>query len=910
MPMDLGDELALEVSTELLRCHGIDVTYFWPGSITLGADAGYKEALYRWEKQAQTKKGQQYENLGTAATEQRKIARFVSRKLQNVSPKSWNIYTVQREGKGFFASDLSFMGHRKHPSLRTGHKGEVKFDCSGSEVQLYLPPLSYKAAVGLLTDVGFQCNEQNYTPQTGWQFIFSNPEVPLHIEESALKAMSAISNGQLAVGLNGINSYGVKWRSDSLRSSLKALARNKRSITVRFDHGDSSTREAKKLGRALIKAGADACWYCWKSHGPHKTDDYFAAIRHGYEDPITNQHLVGLSLVETTEDYYRLKKPWIGQTIKREFLGSDLALAQTKSRVICLAGATGTAKTKATLQFVESIEANRGVKLQILGLYHRKSLVHKGAYEYGVRDLSAEYGTAERDGFHEERNLRTGLFCCCESIKKETNETDLVDLSWTLQENPRQTLLVLDEITQSLLTLLHGGTDPLVPKRAVSLQALERLIQNPCVNVIAADAGLGDLEVDWLRDVSGVEPYLIRTTFTRSRDIYIGPVNKDNLNSLTMMAGQHLAKGQRVKGSKGQRVKGSKGQRVWLGFGEKRRLESFIKPFSDYPQIVISSDTSSSREANAFVSDPNKSIRNLQLVACSPSVTSGISLDAESVALASVVQAVAMTAEDTLQSVNRPRRSDWRVVLSPPQMPQALIGKRQTSSQTTLEAYQYSANNSDTAVYGDFFNAMSLPSRHLFIGLEARQNYEALNNTSVLRSRLIQEGYNIKEFSELGFDAQFMGLQINPKQAEEHATTIKERLLKQILLGEVTQAEAIREARRCVAGGLIGDLNTADPVPAAKWLIRLGLPALLQCDELMNDTPEVQMMWDQMTILDSKEVKQLKREVGRVNIPTHEDELNMRPIITILRRCGYKAKRKQRRSNGTVVSSYWLEESS
>ena len=888
MPRHLGQELPEEASTELLEEHGIDVSDFWPGSITTGADAGYKEALYRWERRAQLKKGEQIDHRGKAATAQRSIGRFVSRKLQGVSPKSWNIYSWQTDSNG---GELSFMGHRKHPSARTEEKGEVKFDCSGTQVQVFLPPLSYKAAVALLTDVGFQCDEQSYTPQAAWQFAFCNPEVSLHIEESALKAMSAVSNGQLAVGLNGINSYGVTGRSDALRAPLKALARNKRRITVRFDHGDPSTREAKKLGRALIRAGADACWYCWQLHGPHKTDDYFAAVRRSYEDPITDQHLIGLSLVEATEDYYRLKKPWIGQTIKREFSESDLALAHTKSRVICLSGATGTAKSKATLQFVESLEALRGFKLQVLGLYHRRSLVHKGAHEYGVRDLSAEYNSAERNGLHEERDLRTGLFCCCESIRKETAESDLFKLSWDLQENPRDTLLVLDEITQSLFTLLHGGTESLISKRAVSLQALERLIQNPCVTVIAADAGLGDLEVAWLRDVSGVEPYLIRSTFTRSRDIYVGTVNKDNLNSLTMMAGQHLAKG----------------QKVWLGFGEKRRLETFIQPFREYPHIVISSETSSSHEAHAFVSNPNKGIKNLQLVACSPSVTSGISLDAESVALASVVQAVAMTAEDTLQSVNRPRRSDWRIVLSPSQMPQALIGKKLSGVQATLEAYQCSADNSDKAVYGDFFQAMSTPSRHLFIGLEARQNYEALNNASVLRSRLTQEGYNLKEFSELGFDAQFMGLQVSPKEAKELAQTIKERLLKQILLGQITQADAMKEAARSVKGGLIGDISAADPLPAARWLIRLGVPELVKCGELSTDTPEVQMLWGELTSLNAKEVKQLRRDVGRVNVPTHEDPIDMRPVQTFLRKCGFKTRSKQQRKNGAVVRSYWLD---
>ena len=41
-----------------------------------------------------------------------------------------------------------------------------------------------------------------------WQFVFSNPAVPIWVEESALKALSATSHGQLAVGINGINSAG------------------------------------------------------------------------------------------------------------------------------------------------------------------------------------------------------------------------------------------------------------------------------------------------------------------------------------------------------------------------------------------------------------------------------------------------------------------------------------------------------------------------------------------------------------------------------------------------------------------------------------------------------------------------------------------------------------------------------
>ena len=139
--------------------------------------------------------------------------------------------------------------------------------------------------------------------------------------------MSAVSNGQLAVGLNGINSYGVTGRSDALRASLKALARNKRRITVRFDHGDPSTREAKKLGR---QNWCRCLLVLLESSWPSKDRRLLRCSQTWLRRSDHPQHLIGLSLVEATEDYYRLKKPWIGQTIKREFSGSDLALPHQK----------------------------------------------------------------------------------------------------------------------------------------------------------------------------------------------------------------------------------------------------------------------------------------------------------------------------------------------------------------------------------------------------------------------------------------------------------------------------------------------------------------------------------------------------------------------------------------------------
>ena len=86
----------------------------------------------------------------------------------------------------------------------------MRFDATGwDEINrgLTLPALSLDGAIDLLGDHGFTSTPETYTPEQAWLFIFKTPEVPVWIEESALKAMAACSIGQIAVGVNGINGW-------------------------------------------------------------------------------------------------------------------------------------------------------------------------------------------------------------------------------------------------------------------------------------------------------------------------------------------------------------------------------------------------------------------------------------------------------------------------------------------------------------------------------------------------------------------------------------------------------------------------------------------------------------------------------------------------------------------------------
>ena len=102
------------------------------------------------------------------------------------------------------------------------------------------------------------------------------------------------------------------------------------------------------------------------------------------------------------------------------------------------------------LAALESLEEHAQTKFTVLGAYHRSSLVHKGAHEFGVKNLSAPPESAERAGLHEGRTMRDGLFYCGESAFKDSGERTLWNWLWELRDNSRPTLLVLDEISQVL----------------------------------------------------------------------------------------------------------------------------------------------------------------------------------------------------------------------------------------------------------------------------------------------------------------------------------------------------------------------------------------------------------------------------------------------------------------------------
>ncbi|QNI54483.1 hypothetical protein SynBIOSE41_01977 [Synechococcus sp. BIOS-E4-1] len=891
-----------DLCIQLVKNHGIDHTLFADGFITTGADKGWEDAI---DRHAEAKKKQARDNSelrpNEVAQAERDLNRMASRTLKETPFINWNLYSAVITDRGIIKPGLEWAGHRLHPSIRTGDDDEIKFDCRSSRVKVFLPPLSWSGAMELLDHYGFDCPDDQYSIEKAWQFVFDNPEVPVHVEESALKALASSSIGQLAVALNGINSGGQKLRSDRLRKPLEMLAAGGRRITVRFDAGNSSVRMAQQLHRQLSKAGADARWYCWIGSYA-KTDDYVAAKLRGMQVPASlpilgHQEDLGVRGFFSQAPYSRLRKQWSTITIDREFEPEDIQKASIDSRVIALVGATGTAKTKASVAAVDLMERELGHRMVVLGLYHRASLVHKGAAEFGVRDMSAARNTVERTlGVHEGVFNRDGLFCCCESIQKPPgNEWDMWRWSHELEENPRPTFLFMDETSQTGMHLLVGGTERMPEVRREAVRALERLLKNPCVTVIAAESGLGDIELEWLKETTGTTPRVIQTTFARERVLYVGETNRENIDLLQQLSAQAL----------------EDGHKVWASFGEAKSMIEFSAVFTDEKNVLqISAENSSSQAVSEFMGNTEGSGPAYDMVAMSPSVISGISMAKTSVGIAACVQQYAMGPEDALQALDRARSAQVRVLLMPSVVPNAMVGTRKTTFEAVQRAKSKAASHGDLDAYRDFAGAISTGSLFYSHELEARNNYEAFANEHVLKCRLQEQGYTLKPFLELLAQNPNKGAttsrKVRAKRQRDNAKSFRQGLLRQLCKREIRLGEARSQAQKASVTGLAVDYERRDPSHAFYWLERLSVISLIDAGMFHEGTQEFAAVASLVQNLVKKEAQELKQLLGgKIVIPGPDDVVKATFIKALVQMAGFDVARgKQVSTNGIRVWSY------
>ena len=893
MNNNLTDALPLQTVGELLGCHGIDPTLFHASAIELSPSDAYIAGLDRWldEKNAETTHGQFQTRAKNCASVRRRT---------HQAEGGWSLFSVGVNRQGWPSNKHAFVGHRIHPSRRTPGPGGMKLDATGwDEVNrgLMLPPLSFEGALDLLGEHGFSSTPETYTPEQAWLFVFKTPEVPVWIEESALKAMAACSIGQIAVGVNGINGWHQKGRSDRLMPALKLLAKKGRKIVVRFDCPGSSKsqsmHQARKLARRMEREGArNGGWWCWLPYKPGKTDDFVAALIKA--DPETKSELRGwldayVTTSDTNSNYRRIKGTWTTHQTKDEFNADDLLKVAETHRVIVLKGATGTGKSKAMLRALESLEDQAQTKFTVLGAYHRSSLVHKGAHEFGVKNLSAPYESAERAGLHEGQIMRDGLFCCGESAFKESGEQTLWKWLWELRDNPRPTLLVLDEISQVLANWTMGGTPALRSIRSKALDALEGLLALDCIHVWAADALVGDIELNWLKGITGCDPLLIHSTFTRERDLFMGLPNSANARILNLRLNDVV----------------HAQQRFWLGHGTVAGLHGCLDALPDSQpseelRITGEDDSRGDPRVSRLMADAEMEGPQYQRIGFSPAVSCGISMAATPVALTAIVQAFCWKAEDAIQALNRARNSRQRILLAPRVVPEAAGITRATFARDAAKALEERMRAGSLEDYAALLEQRHPATRKAVAELEARNNFECFNNSWCLHGLLQEEGYRIRDLSELE-DKNIEGKgstdveRSSPGQRTlVAADAFRMKALQRLAIEASDLANEQQEAKRLSAGGSFLDLAEIDV--SETWAVaqELHLDNLIKAKTITRNSPEIHLIWERLQALNRSEVKRVARamQCRPDRLPGPMDvTIDVRKIWTLIKGLGFQARK-------------------
>ena len=152
------------------------------------------------------------------------------------------------------------------------------------------------------------------------------------------------------------------------------------------------------------------------------------------------------------------------------------------------------------------------------------------------------------------------------------------------------------------------------------------------------------------------------------------------------------------------------------------------------------------------MSNTNAVAGQYALVGYSPSVVSGISYEASTVGIAACVQQFAMGPQDAMQAVARARSAERRIMLSPVRPSKATIGTGRTSPDEVSRARFKSIDPKMQELYREHLSSVDPATVRYSVALEARVNYEAINNEHVLACRLRDQGYMLRPFDELVSD--------------------------------------------------------------------------------------------------------------------------------------------------------------
>jgi hypothetical protein len=567
-----------------------------------------------------------------------------------------------------------------------------------------------------------------------WHWLQHHPDIPIVLTEGGKKALALLSLGYVVIALYGVNGgYRTLFEgSRQLIADLVPFAIVKRQITLAFDQDPKASARRRvtvaihRFSALLRQAGCDVAIAQWESHQGKGVDDLIvaggaAAWEQAYLSALTFedwQHWQRLA--------HRLTLPAALQVETADLSRLEITTLPERG-LIAIASSKGTGKTKFASTLLVGVE-------RVVAGGHRIALMRNLSERLGLDYLGDVDKANGKFIAGSAYTLRLGL-CVDSLLAIDPNTFAGCDL-------------VLDEVVQVVRHLLTSSTCAKDGKRPALLARFRLLVQN-ARRVIVADADLDNATLSYLRDLRGDgEPvFLIRNTYQpQGYPVrFIESPDRTAIVSRLLTAAHDLEAGKVLFVSTD-----SKGTSKLLA-----RL--LLKDCPTLRILLINSETSGGEWEQEFIKIPDPVLLSgeYDIIICSPSVATGVSIEAQGkiAAVYGVFTGASSTDADMAQALGRVREPVERIVwcaksgsnfsqVSRSTHPIDVRSHLQQKTTATVSLLRCSLRED---IVGDFgsYHWDADPHLNLFCRIVADQNRAMLNLRQALLVRLRFEGNRV-----------------------------------------------------------------------------------------------------------------------------------------------------------------------
>jgi hypothetical protein len=645
---------------------------------------------------------------------------------------------------------------KTHPDLVVYQKYEtpvgkvgVQGDAAGRRSSIYLPhvPLDIRRKIARrhsITDPTFAPDDDSAPMAPFWEWIADHPEIPIVWTEGGKKALSLLSQGEVAIALYGVN--GGYLAKDALGNPVQQylspdvarFAVAGRVNLLAFDQDESETTRRRvniaiqRFGKLLQTA----------SQQPTLITFWDGAQGKGVDDLIVNQ---GVSAWEQARASalpmehwliwqhldHRLTYP-VNLRVTTQDLSALTLEGLPEEGILAIASGKGTGKTKFIAQTIATTETvlSSGHRVALMrNLCERLRLDYRGDLDKTNGRFITGAGYALRIGF------------CVDSLLA-------ID-----PEQFRGCDLVVDEVVQVLRHLLTSSTCARDGKRPALLARFQDLVRT-ARRVIVADADLDNASLHYLQDLreeEGREVFLIRNDY----QVMGYPVEFIECPGRSVIISKlMLAVGQLSPG------------KVCMVVTDTKNTSKLVAAHiaKHYPQLrvlLINSETSGSEAEREFITTPDTVLarEEYDVIIASPSMATGVSIESPGVIseVYGIFNGCSATDADMAQALDRVREAVPRVVwcaefgsnYSPISRATNKIQiKQDLLEQTTATTQIIRAGlRSETLGAIAHYDWRSDPHINLWAAMSAAQNYSMSHLRVALLVRLRYEGKQVNVWS-------------------------------------------------------------------------------------------------------------------------------------------------------------------